>query len=437
MVNLKGHGPNNKGKMGSEKYIFISYAREDAEFALRLANDLRNFGIAIWIDQLDIPTGARWDDAIQQALHHCANLLIVLSPASVSSENVKDEIGFALHKNKPIVPVLYKECEIPFRLLRFNYVDFTKEQARGLDILLTNLRKAGFAEAVVTGERTKDVILEAPIFTPATTVPPEMVLIPAGSFLMGSDDGETNERPVHRVHLDTFYLDKYQVTVAKFKAFAEATGYKTDAEKEGWSYAWTGKRWEKKERIFWRRNAKGEIIEPEEMDHPVIHVSWNDANTYAQWAGKRLPTEAEWEYAARCGKKGYKYSWGDGVPAGKTGGNIADESLKRVFKDWEIWDGFDDGFVFTAPVGAFEPNEFGLYDMTGNVWEWCQDWYDGNYYKDSPARNPVGPTKGSLRVLRGSSWYSNPSLVRCAMREGDNSVYRSSYIGFRCAQDFR
>lgn len=268
-------------------------------------------------------------------------------------------------------------------------------------------------------------------------LPADMVLIPAGSFMMGSDEGEADEKPVHEVYIDAFYLDKYEVTVAQFKKFVEAAGYKTDAEKEGWSWKWNGKEWEKVKGVNWRHDAEGKIIGSDRMNHPVIHVSWNDAKAFAQWAGKRLPTEAEWEYAARCGSKGYKYSWGNGNPVGKKGGNVADESAKRVFKDWVIWEGYDDGYVFTAPVGSFEPNDFGLYDMTGNVWEWCEDWYDENYYKNSPSRNPKGSTSGTYRVLRGGSWGNVPLVVRCADRNWVIPTYRDGVVGFRCAQDVR
>lgn len=268
-------------------------------------------------------------------------------------------------------------------------------------------------------------------------LPADMVLIPAGSFMMGSDDGEQREKPVHEVYVDAFYLDKYEVTVAQFKKFVEAAGYKTDAEKEGWSWKWNGKEWEKVKGVNWRHDAEGKVIGSDRVNHPVIHVSWNDAKAFAQWAGKRLPTEAEWEYAARCGSKGYKYSWGNGNPVDKKGGNVADESAKRVFKDWVIWEGYDDAYVFTAPVGSFEPNDFGLHDMTGNVWEWCEDWYDENYYKNSPSRNPKGPTNGTYRVLRGGSWVSDPRSVRCAFRYCGEPTNRSDFIGFRCAQDVR
>jgi len=271
---------------------------------------------------------------------------------------------------------------------------------------------------------------------PADDVPKGMAYIPAGSFMMGSNDGKDDEKPVHEVYVDAFYIDKYEVTVAQFKQFVDISGYKTDAEIEGGSYTWTGTSWGKKEGINWRHNAEGKVIGKDGMNHPVVHVSWNDAQAYAKKAGKRLPTEAEWECAARSGGKGYKYSWGNGSPIGRKGGNIADETAKRHFTYLKIWHGYDDSYVFTAPVGSFEPNEFGLFDMTGNVWEWCEDWYDANYYSSSPKQNPKGPASGILRVLRGGAWVNNPDLLRCAYRLRV-LPYGDRRVGFRCAQDVR
>jgi formylglycine-generating enzyme required for sulfatase activity len=193
--------------------------------------------------------------------------------------------------------------------------------------------------------------------------------------------------------------------------------------------------------INWRFDAAGNLRNSEENTHPVIYVSWNDAQAYCDWLSKktgknyRLPSEAEWEYAAGNGNKHSKYSWGDGLPSGTKGGNVADEKaankLNWTKNESNIFVGYDDGYVYTAPVGKYAPNELGLYDMTGNVWEWCLDWYDKNYYSTSSSRNPVNNSVATTRVLRGGSWYSNPQGSRVAYRDYSTPDNRSGNFGFR------
>jgi len=219
-----------------------------------------------------------------------------------------------------------------------------------------------------------------------------MVLIPAGEFMMGDHDGDgwDYERPVHAVYLDAFYIDKYEVTNAQFKKFVEANpewgNDRIDPRYHDGDYLldWNGNNYPE---------GKG--------DHPVICVSWYAAAAYAQWAGKRLPTEAEWERAARgtfVGEGNYKrYVWGDEWPPPEGAGNFYSQYM----------DGYDDDYPETAPVGRFNPNGYGLHDMAGNVWEWCQDWYDDDYYSRSPRENPTGPNSGNYRVIRGG-WRAPP-----------------------------
>ncbi len=258
----------------------------------------------------------------------------------------------------------------------------------------------------------------------------EMVLIPAGEFLMGSNNGDSNEKPVHKVYVDAFYMDKYEVTVAQFRKFVEETGYRTDAEKVGWACAWTGNKVEKKEGASWRNPGFSQTD-----NHPVVDVSWNDAVAYAKWAGKRLPTEAEWEKAARGGLVGKKYPWGNEVPNGSQG-NFADKNTEFGWSDKEA----NDRYRYTAPVGSYPPNGYGLYDMAGNVWEWVADWYDGGYYENSPYKNPKGPDSpyenfsGNYRVLRGGSWHDVAGSMRAALRVSSLPGYGLSYYGFRCAR---
>ncbi len=278
------------------------------------------------------------------------------------------------------------------------------------------------------------ITLDEPI-TPVKT--DNMVLIKSGSFQMGSNDGSDNEKPIHTVTVSDFYLSKYEVTVAEFRAFINDSGYVTDAEKEGNSYGYDGTTWKSIDGRNWRHDTEGNTGQD---DHPVVNVSWNDAVAYCDWMSKktgkmyRLPTEAEWEYAAGNGYRHTKYSWGNGDPSGKTGGSLRDESSERKFNWGSIFEGYDDGYATTAPVGSFNKNDFDLFDMTGNVWEWCSDWYGSDYYKTSPSGNPKGPDSGSYRVIRGGSWNYSPQSCRVANRYFLTPGNRNYSIGFRLAR---
>jgi formylglycine-generating enzyme required for sulfatase activity len=264
---------------------------------------------------------------------------------------------------------------------------------------------------------------------------PEMILIQGGTFQMGSNEEDRDQRPAHAVTVKSFYMAKYEVTVAQFGQFISETGYLTDADNWGGSFVWTGSLWETLDGVNWKCNAEGNLRPDTESNHPVIHVSWNDAREYCKWLSKktgkeyRLPTEAEWEYAAGNGSKHTTYSWGNGEPAGKNGGNVADESTLEIFGS--LWPGYNDGFVYTAAVGRFNPNELGLYDMTGNVGEWCSDFYDSKYYKSSLTNNPKGPSNGTYRVIRGGSYRLEPTFQRVVYRDRGDPFYRYFGTGFR------
>ena len=219
----------------------------------------------------------------------------------------------------------------------------------------------------------------------------EMTLIPAGSFEMGNHlDNMASERPVHSVELDAFYMDIHEVTVGQFKQFVEESGYRYDR---------------------WNSVAKYSPTD----EHPMVLVSWNDATAYCEWAGKRLPTEAEWEYAARGGLIGKRYPLGDEL-------THDDANYSGT--------GGRDKWQYCSPVGSFATNGYGLYDMVGNVYEWCSDWYD--YYSNSPTKNPQGPSLGSFRVLRGGSWNYDTNSLRVANRSLGNPTLTNNNIGFRC-----
>ena len=267
---------------------------------------------------------------------------------------------------------------------------------------------------------------------------PQMVFIQGGSFNMGSNESD-DEKPIHRVTVGSFRMGKYELTVKEFAAFITATNYQTDAQKIGNSRVWNAK-WEEAEGVSWRDDEEGRPRPEKDWNKPVIHVSWNDAVAYCQWLSRqtgktfRLPTEAEWEFAAGSGGKHYKYSWGSYAPnSSENVGNVADETTHPKYGKWknEGFEGYRDGYFFAAPVGSFQPNELGLYDMTGNVWEWCSDWYDAKYYSNSSSSDPRGSSSGSYRVFRGGGWNYAAALCRVAYRLSDTPDDRRACVGFR------
>ena len=264
---------------------------------------------------------------------------------------------------------------------------------------------------------------ETPSSIPSGVFEPLTVEIKGGTFQMGSNEGSDDEKPIHRVTLTDFAIGKYEVTVEQFAAFINDKNYRTDADKEGLSYVWTGSIYKKKKGVNWKCDVAGKVRPQDEFKHPVIHVSWNDATAYCQWlsskTGKnyRLPTEAEWEYAARGGNqsKGFTYS------GSNTFGDVA-------------WC-YDNSNRKTHSIGTKGTNELGIHDMSGNVWEWCSDWYDANYYKNSAAQNPKGVQSGSLCVLRGGSWLNFDYSCRSSDRKWDKPDFRNHITGFRLARD--
>lgn len=255
-----------------------------------------------------------------------------------------------------------------------------------------------------------------------TPVDAGLVAIPAGTFWMGSPSGDgypdDGEGPVHEVALSEFSIAATTVTNADYLAFCEATGHLTLAEREGWSFVFGGLLpddfpptrgvaaapwWRQVEGADWRHPAGPHTTVVDVLDHPVVHVTWDDAVAYCRWSGTRLPTEAEWEYAARGGQPSRTYPWGDDEPdAGGWRANI----WQGVFPHRNT---LEDGWLTTAPVHSYVPNGYGLWQPVGNVWEWCADWFDAGYYAHSPRENPTGPESGTARVLRGGSYLCHSS----------------------------
>ncbi len=244
-----------------------------------------------------------------------------------------------------------------------------------------------------------------------------LLYIPAGEFEMGSNDGYSDERPVHMMYLDAYWMYETEVTNTQFAHFVAATGHRTDAEQVGSSDVFSGNQWNIVTGAYWERPAGPSSTLNGLEDHPVIHVSWNDAVAYCVWAGVRLPTEAEWEKAAR-GTDGRTYPWGNTWNS-------------RNANSGEAGDGYEQ----TAPVGSFPggASPYGLQDMAGNVWEWVSDWYSSGYNSNSPASNPQGPNNGEYRVLRGGSWLDIEDLLRSAYRYSYSPAFSFNYFGFRCA----
>lgn len=268
----------------------------------------------------------------------------------------------------------------------------------------------------------------------------KLVQIPAGKFVMGSPELEKGlglGEDQHEVTIsEAFYMGVTHVTVDQFAAFVKDSGYKTDAEKEGWSVGCESKDgkldFKKVDGCSWRNPSLDQ-----KGNHPVVQVTWNDAKAFCDWLSRRsgktvvLPTEAQWEYACRAGTK-TAYPWGDNPDDGKGWANAGDQSLKKKLPGLpaEGFFSWDDGFVFTSPVGSFKANAFGLHDMTGNAWQWCQDRY-GRYEK-GPVTDPMGPDTG-LRVRRGGSWNDGPEMCRSACRGVSCPACRSGGYGFRVA----
>ncbi|MEI6339790.1 MAG: formylglycine-generating enzyme family protein [Verrucomicrobiota bacterium] len=283
-----------------------------------------------------------------------------------------------------------------------------------------------------------------------------MILLAGGSFLMGSEGREIwpqdGEGPARAVSLDAFWIDECAVTSGAFEAFVAATGYVTEAENFGWSFVHSsqlsgeerGKRkafrvqglewWYRVDGADWRHPLTPEVSvrEMRRLDHPAVHLAWSDAAAYARWCGKRLPTEAEWEYASRGGLEQKIYPWGDELtPGGKHRCNIWQGEFPKK-------DRGEDGYRGTAPARSFKPNGYGLYNMTGNVWEWVNDWFDPDYAAYGVRTNPPGPNRGETRVMRGGSYLCHASYCnryRCSARTANTPDTSSGHLGFRCAAD--
>jgi len=279
----------------------------------------------------------------------------------------------------------------------------------------------------------------------------DLVALDGGWFRMGSDDAYAyegdGEGPVRSVRVDPFRIAARAVSNHQFAEFVAATGYVTAAERYGVSFVFVGllpddfpptravvgaQWWREVPGACWRRPEGGSSTLDARADHPVVHVCWEDALAYCQWSGLRLPTEAEWEYAARGGLEGMRFPWGNML---RPGG----EHRMNVWQgEFPTRNTLADGYLGTAPVGAFPPNGFGIYNMTGNVWEWTADRFSPTWHLDGPRENPTGPASGDRRALRGGSYLCHASYCyryRVSARMANTPDTCTGNIGFRCARD--
>ena len=281
-----------------------------------------------------------------------------------------------------------------------------------------------------------------------------MVRLAGGDFLMGTESEAgfpaDGEGPVREVTIDPFYIDVHAVTNRRFMGFVEKSGYKTEAEKFGWSFVFhkqlprekydrlvddmaAGHEWWCKVRgADWQHPEGPDSNVSERMDYPVTHVSWKDAAAYCRWAGKRLPTEAEWEYAARGGREQRLYPWGDELTPG--GRHLCNVWQGRFPEH----DTAEDGYAGPSPVEAFPANDYEIFSITGNVWEWCSDWWDPQYHVLATRANPVGPPSGLSKVIRGGSYLCHESYCnryRVAARTSNTPDSTTINLGFRCVRD--
>ena len=281
-----------------------------------------------------------------------------------------------------------------------------------------------------------------------------MVLLDAADFLMGTDSAEAfpsdGEGPIRKVSLDSFYIDINPVTNLRFAEFARATGYRTEAERIGWSFVFQGHIpperyqevvtrtvpgvpwWCQVWGSCWKHPEGPDSSINGKDDYPVVHVSWNDAKAYCDWAGKRLPTEAEWEYAARGGLEQKIYPWGDELtPGGR--------HLCNIWQgEFPVLDLAEDGYCSVAPTDSFPPNGYGLNLITGNAWEWCEDWFSSEYHLAATRSNPAGPSSGTARVIKGGSYLCHRSYCnryRVAARTSNTPDSSTTHMSFRCVRD--
>ncbi|MEN8132338.1 MAG: SUMF1/EgtB/PvdO family nonheme iron enzyme [Pseudomonadota bacterium] len=429
--------------------VFISYASADRSVAQSLAEAFEAMGWSVWWDR-NIPAGSQFDRVIDEQLAAARCVVVVWSKESVASQWVRAEAGEAARR-EVMIPVVIEDVKIPlaFRIIQaaqlagwrgesahpeFEKVVKTVSRLLGSEPTLPKpaQKQSSLPWIFWLTSGVLGVVLVIGVLyyatgyfervTDRTMDREDMVLIPAGDFMMGSTEQEAKdalvlaqfshpgwaepEQPRHRVVLDAFWMDKFEVTVEKYRRFLKKTGRKAH---EGFDDA------------------------PDE-NHPVTAVTWVEADDFCRWTGKDLPTEAQWEYASRGGKRGLKYPWGDGdAPVNGSRANFCDANCPDLRPGSSL---DDDGYWSTAPVGSYPAGKstFGVHDLAGNAAEWVRDWYDKRFFEKSPVQNPVNTqaNRDQYRVIRGGSYLDGPYFLRSAARSFRTWDARHPTTGFRC-----
>ena len=444
-------------------HVFISYSHRDTEYAHALAAHLQEKGFEVWIDER-LDYGAQWPQELQKQLDTCSAFVLIMSPRSYASDWVQSELQRARRKGKPLFPLLLEGDEPWLSVESTQYYDvrggklpdakFYAALERALSAPgrpvekpvhvpispMAAKRNPGIILGVVGAGAlllilavTVPRLVSAPSSEPETSpaaissaeiegnptfAPPEstesdspadfidsrgvpMRFVPAGNFIMGNEASQyPEERPVHTVYLDDFYIDKFEVTNALYAECVDEGACQPPNE--------TGS--------FTRASYYGD---PVYADYPVVYVEWEEANAYCRWRGMKLPTEAQWEKAAR-GTDGRLYPWGN--------------NIDQTYANYNEYVGD------TTRVGSYETGKsiYNVYDMSGNAWEWVADWFSNTYYLDTPLTNPTGPVSGEYRVLRGGSWHDQAETVTASSRGWSQLEYFYNVdFGFRCAMDGR
>ena len=390
--------------------VFMCYAREDEDFVLKLAGALKAQGVPVWIDQWELPVGADWDMEIEEALSKSSHLVLVISPASMRSREVRDEWRAVIDEGIQIIPVLLEECRIHRRLKQREYVDFTSTSPTDATAVGEIVRALGMEGRAAEKQERPPALSAEPdraqttgeLRSPGTgPISLDLVRVPAGEFSMGSDRkraqyAQDDEFPQHQLNLPEFHIGRYPVTNEQYQAFIQATGYRQPRD------------WKARRMPLGKEN------------HPVVAVKWIDAVAFCTWLSEetgqtfRLPTEAEWEKAAR-GTDGRIWPWGDEPPDGSRCN-------------------FGNQVRGTTPVGRYSPqgdSPYGCADMAGNVDEWCQSLHRPYPYQAGDGREDL--KADGWRVLRGGSFDVALKDVRCASRNSIIPDIRDYYYGFRVA----